>query len=148
MVATALGAGPLAAPLAAQQRGRGLELGLQATGTASDPAVGVAGLYAGLRGSSRVRVVTQLGAGVTEHGAAAWRGELAAHFLLNPFARRGVGFYGGGGVAAAGAHGLDTQGYALLTLGVESRPGASSGWALEVGLGGGVRVSAGWRWRR
>jgi hypothetical protein len=36
----------------------------------------------------------------------------------------------------------------MLTLGLEARPGAPSGWALEVGLGGGVRVSAGWRWRK
>jgi hypothetical protein len=42
----------------------------------------------------------------------------------------------------------DTQGYMVLGLGVESSPGARSGWALEAGIGGGFRIALGYRWRR
>jgi hypothetical protein len=39
------------------------------------------------------------------------------------------------------------RGYLVLTLGMEQRPGAASGWMVELGLGGGVRLSGGYRWR-
>jgi hypothetical protein len=68
------------------------------------------------------------------------------HFLLKPRERRGLGVYGGGGVAVAG--GPDTEGFVVVVIGLEARPGARSGWALEVGIGGGVRFSVGYRWRR
>lgn len=132
-----------AAPLRAQQV---LELGPQLTGTASDPVLGVGGMYAGMRISSRIRLAATAGVGaVGETGDAAGRGELLAHFLLNPRERRGAGLYGGGGVAGVG--GPVDRGYIVLLVGVESRPGAAAGWAVEAGIGGGARVSVGWRWR-
>jgi hypothetical protein len=54
--------------------------------------------------------------------------------------------YGAGGVAVAG--GPVDQGYVVLTLGIEGRPGARSGWFAEAGVGGGVRLALGYRWRR
>jgi hypothetical protein len=135
--------------LQAQGHGRRLELGVQGTAAASDPALAVVGVYGGLRPSPRLRLAAQLGAGAidTDPTEATWRGELAAHFLLNPSALHHAGLYGGGGVAVSGAHGAETHGWAMLTLGLEGRPGGPNGWALELGVGGGVRVSAGWRWR-
>jgi hypothetical protein len=53
--------------------------------------------------------------------------------------------YGLGGVA--GQVGRGSQGYVVLGLGLERAPGGRSGWALEAGVGGGVRVTVGWRWR-
>ncbi len=132
----------LGVPLGAQQV---REVGLAAVLLASDPVVGVAGPYLGLRTSARTRLGLTGGAGVTD-GAFAWRGELAAHFLLAPGNRTGPGLYGGGGVAVSGARGA-VHGWVMLLLGLEARPGASSGWFVEAGLGGGPRVSAGWRWR-
>jgi hypothetical protein len=133
---------PLAAmSLPAQQV---TEFGVQAIGTASDPALAVAAGYAGLRVSRRFRVSAAAGLGGSG-GGTAWRGELLAHFLLAPRARRGLGGYAAGGIAAVG--GPVDQGYLVLTLGIEARPGGRSGWFLEAGVGGGARLAAGYRWR-
>jgi hypothetical protein len=140
LLAAALGSG--GAPVAAQQV---TEFGVMGTATASDPALVVGGGYGAIRTSQRTRISAALGAGVSD-GRAAWRGELLAHFLLNPTQRRGVGVYGAGGVAAVG--GPVDQGYLVLTLGLEARPGGRSGWFVEAGVGGGARLAAGMRWRR
>jgi hypothetical protein len=109
------------------------------------------GGYGAVRLGGQVRVALTLAAGAAEH-AAAFRGELLTHFLLAPRQTHGVGVYGLGGVAlvdgsdASGAR--DAHGYMVLGLGVESRPGAASGWALEAGVGGGFRAAVGYRWRR
>ena len=130
-----------AAPADAQQVN---ELGIQAIGTLSDPALAVGGIYAGWRPTKRARISGGLGLGGSE-GEVAWRGELLGHFLLAPTRREGAGVYLAGGIAAVG--GPADQGYLVLVAGLESRPGAASGWFLEAGVGGGPRVSAGWRWR-
>jgi hypothetical protein len=121
------------------------ELGVVAAATASDPALVAAGAYGALRTSLRTRasVAGLLGA---SDGDAAWRAELLMHFLLSPTRERGVGAYGAGGVGVVG--GPVDRGYVVLTLGVESRPAAPSGWFLEAGVGGGARLAAGYRWRR
>ena len=139
LVAAALGA---ASPAAAQ---RVTEVGLQATGTFSDPGLIVAGPTGAVRLSERGRLALTLGAGGSD-GDFAWRGEAAGHFLLSPRRREGVAAYGGGGVAVVG--GPVERGYLLFTLGLESAPGSRSGWFAEAGVGGGVRLAAGWRWRR
>jgi hypothetical protein len=120
------------------------ELGIQAIGTASDPALGVAGVYGGLRTSGRTRLSASLGAGISG-GDLAWRGELLAHFLLSPEERRRAGAYVAGGVALV--EGAASRGYLVLTLGIEQRPRSRSGWALEMGIGGGARLGLGYRWR-
>lgn len=121
------------------------EFGVMGIATASDPALVVASAYGAIRTSRRTRISAGLGLGASD-GRAAWRGELLAHFLLNPTRRSGAGIYGAGGVAAVG--GPVDQGYLVLTLGVEARPGGRSGWFVEAGVGGGVRLAAGVRWRR
>jgi hypothetical protein len=128
-------------PAAAQQ---GREVGLTAIATASDPASIVGGVYAALRTSLRTRVSAAAAIGGSD-GQTAWRGELLAHFLLSPTRRDGVGLYGAGGVAVVG--GPVNQGYLVVTLGLEGRPGAAAGWFVEGGLGGGARLAAGYRWR-
>jgi hypothetical protein len=130
-----------AAPAEAQQV---KELGVQVVGTASQPALVAGGFYAALRTSRRVRLSAGAALGAAD-GRSAWRGELLAHFLLTPGARRGVGAYGAGGIAAVG--GPVDEGYLVLTLGVETRPGARSGWFLEAGVGGGARLALGIRRR-
>jgi hypothetical protein len=138
LAVAALAAAP---PLAAQQV---RELGVQLTATASDPALGAAGLYGAVRTSLRTRLSATASAGVSGDEAA-WRGELLIHFLLNPTKRSGPGVYAAGGVAAVG--GPVERGYVVATIGLESRPGESSGWFLEAGVGGGARAAAGIRWR-
>jgi len=129
------------APLAAQE---GREVGVQMVATASDPALAVAGVYGGVRTSARTRLSAMAGAGVSA-GNLAFRGEVLGHFLLSPSQRRGPGFYLAGGVAAV--EGPVDRGYLVLTVGLEDRPAAASGWSAEVGVGGGVRVMLGYRWR-
>ena len=120
------------------------ELGVQAITTFSDPALVVAGAYGALRVSGRTRVSLGLGVGASE-GAAAFRGELLGHFLLSPAELRKAGFYLAGGVASV--VGPVDRGYLVLTAGVEQHPARGSGWALELGVGGGVRLALGYRWR-
>lgn len=132
------------APLSAQ-RPQVRELGVQGTVLATDPAMLLGGVYGGFRTSRRTRLALTASAGAAG-GDFAWRGELLAHFLLNPLSTRRPGVYGGGGVAVAGSGGA-SEGYVVVLLGVEGRPGGRGGWFLEAGLGGGFRAAAGWRWR-
>jgi hypothetical protein len=128
-------------PLSAQGR----EIGVQAIGTTSDPALGVGALYGGIRTSNRTRLSATVGAGLSS-GEAAYRGEIMGQFLLSPNKRVGSGLYLGGGVAAVG--GPVERGYLVLYIGMEGRPGGTTGWAAEVGIGGGLRLALGYRWRR
>jgi hypothetical protein len=120
------------------------ELGVQGIITFSDPVLGVTAGYGALRLSERTRLSGSLGAGLSA-GELAWRGEFLGHFLLSPDQLRKPGLYLAGGVAGAGRDG--GQGYLVLTLGAEARPRAGSGWAVELGVGGGLRLAAGYRWR-
>ncbi len=135
------GALTLSAPLTAQQ---GRELGIQAIGTAADPSLAVAAVYGGIRSSTRTRLSVSAGAGISS-GEPAFRGEVLGHFLLSPGKPKGPGFYFAGGVAAVG--GAVDQGYVVLTVGVEDRPAAGAGWVVELGVGGGIRLALGYRWR-
>jgi hypothetical protein len=121
------------------------EQGLHAVVTTAAPTLAVGGIYVAVRPSQRLRVALTAGAGIARGDAAA-RGELLGHFLLNPSAVGGVGAYAGGGVA--GVVGAKDEGYVVLLIGVEARPGRASGWAFEAGIGGGLRIAAGYRWRR
>ena len=131
-----------ARPAAAQQV---REVGVMAIATAADPSVVVGGVYGALRTSLRTRISAAAAIGASD-GETAWRGELLGHFLLNPTRRDGVGLYGAGGIAVV--DGPVDQGYLVVTLGLEARPGARSGWFVEAGVGGGARLAAGYRWRR
>lgn len=128
-------------PVAAQ---RIAELGVQATALAADPGSMFGGVYGALRTSMRMRVSLAAGLGAARHVTTP-RAEALVHFLLNPGRRAGVGPYVAGGVAAVGGP-LD-QGYLVLTLGMETRPGMPSGWFVEAGVGGGARLAAGFRHR-
>jgi hypothetical protein len=130
-----------AEPAAAQQT---REIGVQSIAAFADPAAVVAGGYGAWRTSGRTRLSASLGLG-TADGDLAWRAEALGHFLLSPDERRRPGFYVAGGIAGAG--GPVSRGYLVLTLGLEQRPQARSGWALEAGIGGGFRIAAGYRWR-
>lgn len=111
---------------------------------ASRPAQWLAGGSAWWRVGGRTRV-GGLAAGGVMGGQLAGRVEASGHFLLDPRALRGFGMYAGGGAALVLGEG--TEGRLQLVAGVEQRPGGTSGWVVEVGLGGGVRIAAGWRWR-
>lgn len=133
-----------APPSAAQSHGPRHELGAVALTMARTPTYIGLGLYAALRPGGNARVALTVvpgGAG----GESLVRGELLAHFVLSPRRMRGASPYALGGIA--GVTGAGTAGYLVLGVGLESAPGRRSGWALEGGVGGGVRLTAGWRWR-
>ncbi|MGH7590826.1 MAG: hypothetical protein ACREL2_05265 [Gemmatimonadales bacterium] len=138
---TGLVAGIVALPAAAQVR---WEVGIEAAGLAADPGFVGAGLWGAVRPSERLRLGLAVLGGARRDAAV--RGEFVAHFLLDPARRSGAGLYGGGGVAAESG-GLG-QAWIVAVLGLEGRPGGRSGLVVEFGVGGGVRVSVGWRWRR
>ena len=125
----------------AQQR---REIGVQSVTTFSRRSAVVAGGYGALRASGRTRLSLDLGIGIGGNDLV-WRAEALGHFLFSPEEQRKPGFYIAGGVAATG--GDATHGYLVLTLGLEQRPQSRSGWAVEAGVGGGVRLAAGYRWR-
>jgi hypothetical protein len=128
------------APVLGQSR----ELGLGVIGTLSDPALVVGSVYGAIRTSGRTRLSGSVGAGVSSNELA-WRGELLGHFLLSPEDRRKAGFYFAGGVAMV--DGPVRRGYLVLTLGLEAGPRGKSGWSAEAGVGGGLRLAVGHRWR-
>ena len=121
------------------------ELGVHGVVLATDPAAVLGGGYAAIRSSAgRTRLAATAAVGGAG-GVTVWRAEVLGHFLLNPFGARRPGLYAGAGGALAGGGG--TTGYLVLLVGIEGRPGAGSGWAIEAGLGGGFRAAAGYRFR-
>jgi hypothetical protein len=148
----ALSAAPLVVPLSAQrvtvlEAGAGVAL-VMARHTMAGVEVG-----AGYRPGGQSRVALAVAAG-NDGGRAAARAQVTAQFLVTPAARRGVGLYGGLGVAVSGRRGSPGGGYLALLVGVEAAPGGGAGagggrggWYAELGLAGGARVAAGWRGR-
>jgi hypothetical protein len=136
---------PAPGPLRAQVRDRGLELGGLVEAISTDPVWAGGGLSAAYRSGGGTRVVLDAMPG-RRGGRTLMRVELLAQFGLTPGREHGVGIYGLGG--AAGLFGPGRQGYLVVGLGLEQAPAARSGWFLEAGVGGGVRVALGWRWRR
>ncbi|MFN2316566.1 MAG: hypothetical protein ABR551_06500 [Gemmatimonadales bacterium] len=133
----------LAPPAQGQARVR-VESGIELLAVGSTPEQWLVGGSRWWRTGARTRIGGLAAAGLAG-GSLAGRGELAAHFLLNPNAPRGLGWYGGGGVA--GTIGEAEAVRMLVLIGVDQRPGAARGWFAELGLGGGVRLAVGWRWR-
>ncbi len=67
------------------------------------------------------------------------RVDLTARFLLDPFAEARVGWYAGGGVAAS-HDGTDLTPYLTLLVGREGPTAGRWRSAVELGVGGGVRL--------
>jgi hypothetical protein len=114
---------------------------------ASDPAVGAVGAGLAWRDRGRSRIGAAVAAGAGERGGAAGRAELAWHFLLDPTRARGAGVYGGGGLAVTAFPDGRLRPWVLLVVGVEGAPALRRGTFFELGVGGGVRVAAGVRFR-
>jgi hypothetical protein len=122
------------------------ELGVQLVAASAPRATVVAGPSIAWRVGRRDRVVFQGGAGLEEEGVLAGRVEALWHFHLDPGALGKPGAYLGGGVGAL--VGDEWRGIVVVTLGLEGSPGARAGWTVELGVGGGVRLGLGYRWRR
>lgn len=115
----------------------------------------VMGIHAGLGAEVRAGWYSRVGVGFNAgaiHRSNGWVGSqgmtLTARFLFDPYAERPIGLYGGAGLGFRVVDGATIPGELLILAGVE---GAAKGRvipALEVVLGGGVRVQGVFRVRR
>lgn len=112
--------------------------------TAADPFVG-AGTGVGIRPRGRLGVGLTASGG-TVGGEPGVRIEGLANFHLDPARRRGTGLYVGGGVAVV-ASGAGSREFLALLVGLEATPGGRRGWFVEAGVAGGMRLTAGFRFR-
>ena len=131
-------------PWSAAGAQRVTELGPQAVVLEAHRTFAGAGLVVARRVSERVRLSGGAYGGVGS-GEAAARGELLGNLMLFPRRARGLSPYLLGGVGAE--VGPEERGYLILGLGLEAAPGRQRGWVLEAGVGGGLRVALGYRWR-
>lgn len=103
-------------------------------------------LGAGLnvRAGYYVRVGAALAAGAVQRDDAVWVGaprlDLTARFLLDPFGERPRAWYGGGGVSVSQRPGEDARAVLQLLVGLEGRRRRTFTPAVELGVGGGVRL--------
>lgn len=110
-----------------------------------------AGIGVNVRAGNYVRIgVAALGGAARADGVtrASQRVDATARFLLDPFAERRTGLYGGAGLTARHDAGASWKADLLLVVGVE---GAALGRvvpAFELALGGGVRAGLVLRTRR
>jgi hypothetical protein len=142
-----------AAPVAAQRPTP--PLATRAEFRIAVPLTPAAGVEAGVGAEIRAGWYARVGAGITAgtvRSANEWEAvqhaALTARFLFDPYGERRFGLYGGAGLGIGLADGRSSRGELLVLAGVE---GAARGRfipALEVVLGGGVRVQGVLRLRR
>lgn len=132
----------MAGPAAAQ---RGWDGQVHVLALARDSALIGGGLGGALRLGRGLRIGATLSGGApTPGGAAAGRGEALLAYHVSPPREGGVGVYAGAGVAGE-VHDGDIRGLLVALLGLEARPWSGGGLFLEAGVGGGVRLAAGYR---
>lgn len=115
-----------------------------------DPSVEL-GVGVNLRTGSYVRAGALLAGGVGAHGGAAQptaRLDATIRYLLDPFSEGRWGLYGGGGLTVYRDARNERRAAVLLVAGIEGARAHRWTPALEIGLGGGVRLGAVWRSRR
>jgi len=105
------------------------------------------GVELALRPSSDGRIALSAAAGSVDRHAG-MRVEATAQFLVLPTAKTGVSPYAGVGIAYVGSRAYRGTGVLMVLVGCESAAGRPRGWFGELGLGEGVRLRVGWRWRR
>ena len=87
-------------------------------------------------------------AGGSLDGLTALRLELTGQFLVLPDSKRGVTPYAGFGLGYLTTRSSHGTSVLVALLGIEAAAGRRRGWFAELGLGGGIRLRAGYRWRR
>ena len=133
---------------AVSSRAQGVrETQVWAVAVASRPAFYGGGFGLGWRDAQRDRFAPAVALGAFGDGRFGARVDLSYQFLLDPVKQSGSAIYGGGGLSVAMERSRVAP-YLLLVVGVENAPGGGGGSFLEVGVGGGVRLSVGYRWRK
>ncbi len=128
----------------AQDAGLAPRWELRADATTARVPAAHAGVGLGLRAGPYARVGVALAAGAARGPDDAWRAsrraDFTARFLLDPYAERRVGVYGGAGVSARRDGDGPVAGAMVLVLGVEGRAAGALVPSVELSLGGGLRV--------
>ena len=152
-LSVAMAIGP--APLAAQTDVRfsaSPQWEVRLDATAAQRLATHAGLGLNLRAGPYVRVGFGIAGGAVRTASDEWvasqRADLAARFLLDPFAERARGLYGGAGISARRDGDESVVGHLVLLFGIEGRPTRALVPSLEIALGGGTRVGVVLRRRR
>ncbi len=130
-----------AQPLAAQ---RGWDVAGQATALVRDSTLLAGALGAGVRFPRGLRLSATAGPGWLTPDRLAGRGEVLLAYHLYPLRPSRPGWYVAGGIAGEMASG-DVRGLLVALLGVEARPWRGGGLFAELGVGGGLRLAAGYR---
>jgi len=132
----------------AQQAARGVLAPLEVRADAIDPrSTGDATLQAGVGINVPLGLYVRLeldgAGGVTRRAGTdhhSGRGDAIARFLLDPFAESAWGLSIGGGMSALFAEGARTREYLVVVADVEAPRVGSIVPAVQVGLGGGLRI--------
>lgn len=135
----------VASPLAAQGW---RETSLIGVAVLSRPAMGGVGLGLATRDAMRTRLGFTAIAGGEDGAGLAGRLEGMWHFLLDPYRRTGNAVYGGAGLALAFTNDGRVRPAVQLVIGAENAPATPRGTFVEVGVGRGVRLAAGYKWRK
>jgi hypothetical protein len=142
-----LGFALLAARPAAAQVARSVPLLPQwearVEGTAAREPAAHAGVGLNVRAGYYARLGIAVAVGAARGADDVWRGsqrvDAAARFLLDPFTEERFGLYGGAGVSVRHDDGYRSPAL-LLLAGLEGRPRGGVSPAIEVAVGGGVRL--------
>ncbi len=119
---------------------------LFAQGVVADRDFWGVGAGLGLKGKGRTAVRAAMSGGTFGHRGAV-RAEILADFRLTSRLKRGVGAYVGAGVALTSSTAA-TKEYIVLLVGLEAQRTGSRSWYWEVGVAGGWRFTAGYRFNR
>jgi len=131
-------------PALARAQAPRFEAGGQVLGLLADQDYLGAGPWLGWRVVPSFRLGLLVTLGSARHQTAG-RMEVTGHYLLDPDRISGVSPYLAAGAAWNVAD--ESRAYLLIGVGLESAPAKPGGWVVELGLGGGWRATAGYRWR-
>lgn len=135
----------LALPLTAQGW---RETSLVGVTVLSRPAMGGVGFGLASRDAMRTRLAVTAIVGGEDGAGIAGRVEGMWHFLLDPYRRAGNAVYGGAGLALAFTNDGRVRPAVQLVIGAENAPATPRGTFVEIGVGRGVRLAAGYKWRK
>jgi hypothetical protein len=126
------------------------ELHLAATAATTNAVHLAAGVN--IRNGWYVRTGAALGLGIVADENDNWRTsyrlDVTSRFLLDPFAERRRAFYAGGGLTVRADGEANPVARLLVVVGIEGNPQRRRVPAIELGLGGGVRLGLVFRMRR
>jgi hypothetical protein len=142
LVAVILAGHALSAPLHAQQAAR-VRPELRADAAVGHALVVLAGAGLVTDAGFSTRLAATLGGGLATTGGdprGVLEGTLVARYLLDPMRQSRRGLYAGGGVGGRAQEGAPPRWFLVGLVGIEGRGAGAFTPALELGVGGGVRV--------